>query len=153
MSFTVSVIVVEAEPAELFAQIVYVAVELRASGVPQILPFVAPKFRPDGSDVSRSQVVTSPPVLTELIVDIVVFLVNVYVFGEYDGIGAFKPTSSQTCPLNDSPEMLAQIVYVVLIAVEVGVPVIAHVPVVKLNPVGRAGKMPQAAPLTAVVEL
>ena len=77
MSFTVSVIVVEAEPAELFAQIVYVAVELRASGVPQILPFVAPKFRPDGSDVSRSQVVTSPPVLTELIVDIVVFLVNV----------------------------------------------------------------------------
>ena len=71
------------------------------------------------------------------------------VVGEYDRIGALRPTSSQTCPLNDSPEMLAQIVYVALLEVTVGVPVIAQVPVVRLNPVGRAGEMPQVAPDTA----
>ena len=45
--------------------------------------------------------------------------------------------------------MLAQIVYVALIAVAVGVPVIAQVPDVRLNPVGRVGEMPQVAPLTS----
>ena len=75
MSFTVNVIVVEAEPAELFAQIVYVAVEVIVSGVPQIVPFEAPKLSPDGNEVSRSHVVTSPPVLIGLIVVIVVPLV------------------------------------------------------------------------------
>ena len=110
MSFTMNVMVVEAAPAELFAQIVYVAVDVTVSGDPQIVPFEAPKLSPDGNEVSSSQVVTSPPVLLGEIVDIVVPLVKVYEFGEYDGIGAFKPTSSHTCPLNDSPEMLAQIV-------------------------------------------
>ena len=146
---TVNVMVVEAEPAELFAQIVYVAVEVTVSGVPQIVPLEAPKLSPDGNEVSRSQVVTSPPVLLGIIVEIVVSLVKVYVFGEYAGIGAFKPTSSHTCPLNDSPEMLAQIVYVALIAVAVGVPVIAQVPDVRLNPAGRAGEIPQVASSTS----
>ena len=45
--------------------------------------------------------------------------------------------------------MLAQIVYVAFSAVTVGVPVIAQVPVVRLNPVGRAGEMPQVASDTA----
>jgi len=45
--------------------------------------------------------------------------------------------------------MLAQIVYVAFNAVTVGVPVIAQVPVVRLNPVGRAGEMLQVAPLTS----
>ena len=67
--------VVEAEPAELFAQIVYVVVDVIVSGVPQIVPFEAPKLNPDGNEVSRSHVVTSPPVLIGLIVVIVVPLV------------------------------------------------------------------------------
>ena len=45
--------------------------------------------------------------------------------------------------------MFAQTVYVALTAVTVGVPVIAQVPVVRLNPVGRAGEIPQVAPDTA----
>ena len=63
--------------------------------------------------------------------------------------GAFNPTSSQTCPLNDWPEMLAHTVYVALVAVEVGVPVMVQVPAVKLSPVGSEGDIAQVAPLTA----
>ena len=63
--------------------------------------------------------------------------------------GAFKPTSNQICPLNDWPETLAQTVYVALVAVTVGVPVMAHVPAVKLRPVGREGEISQVAPVTA----
>ena len=63
--------------------------------------------------------------------------------------GAFKPTSSQIWPLNDWPEMLAHIVYDALVAVTVGVPVMAQVPAVRLRPVGREGEIEQVAPLTA----
>jgi hypothetical protein len=45
--------------------------------------------------------------------------------------------------------MLAQIVYVALLEVTVGVPVIAQVPVVRLNPVGKEGEILQVAPDTA----
>ena len=72
----------EAEPAELFAQIVNVFVETTVSGVPQIVPLEAPKLSPDGNVASRSHVVTSPPVLIGLIVVIVVPLVKVYELGE-----------------------------------------------------------------------
>ena len=75
MSFTVNVMVVEAEPAELFAQIVYVAVEVTVSGVPQIVSFEAPKMSPDGNVVPRSYVVTSPPVFVAVIGVIAVPLV------------------------------------------------------------------------------
>ncbi len=62
--------------------------------------------------------------------------------------GAFKPTSSQICPLNDWPDTLAQTVYVALLAVAVGVPVMAQVPDVKLRPAGSAGLMAQVASAT-----
>ena len=44
--------------------------------------------------------------------------------------------------------MLAHIVYVALVAVAVGVPVMVQVPAVKLSPVGSEGEMAQVAPLT-----
>ena len=66
------------------------------SGVPQMLPLLVPNERPDGKEPLMAHVVTSPPVLLGKIVDIVVSLVKVYEFGEYDGIGAFRPTSSHT---------------------------------------------------------
>ena len=62
-----NVIVVDAEPAELFAQIVNVVVETTESGVPQIVPLEAPKLSPDGNVVPRSHVVTSPPVFEAVI--------------------------------------------------------------------------------------
>ena len=62
--------------------------------------------------------------------------------------GAFNPTSSQIWPLNDWPEMLAHTVYVALVAVAVGVPVMVHVPAVRLSPVGSEGDIAQVAPLT-----
>ena len=43
----------------------------------------------------------------------------------------------------------AQTVYVALVAVAVGVPVMVHVPAVKLSPVGSEGEIEQVAPLTA----
>ena len=45
--------------------------------------------------------------------------------------------------------MLAHIVYVALVAVAVGVPVMVQVPAVKLRPVGSEGDMAQVAPETA----
>ena len=62
-SFTVSVIVVEPEPAELFAQTAYVVDAVIASGVPQMLPLVVPNVRPEGNEALMAHVVTSPPVL------------------------------------------------------------------------------------------
>ena len=62
MSFTVNVIVVEAEPAELFAQIVYVAVEVIVSGVPQIVPLLFSKFNPVGTLALIAQL-EIPPVV------------------------------------------------------------------------------------------
>ena len=52
------------------------------SGVPQMLPLLVPNERPDGREPLMAQVVTSPPVLTGLIVVIVVPLVKVYELGE-----------------------------------------------------------------------
>lgn len=80
------------------------------SGVPQMLPLVVPNERPDGKVALMAHVVTSPPVLLGTTVEMVLSLVKAYVVGEYEGIGALRPTSNQICPLNDWPEMLAHIV-------------------------------------------
>ena len=40
----------ENEPAELFAVTVYVALDISAVGVPQIVPFEEPKFMPVGRE-------------------------------------------------------------------------------------------------------
>ena len=63
-SLTVKVMLNESEPAELFAQTVYVEAEAIAVGVPQNVPLDVPKFKPAGRrPPSSSHVEISPPVL------------------------------------------------------------------------------------------
>ena len=57
---------VELEPAELLAQMVYVVAEVTVSGVPQIEPLLVPKVRPEGKVALMAQVVTPPPTLIGL---------------------------------------------------------------------------------------
>ena len=69
------VMVVEFDPAELLAQMVYVVAAVTVSGVPQILPLLVPKVRPEGKVALMAQVVTSPPTLIGLSVLMVESLV------------------------------------------------------------------------------
>ena len=74
-SIVVKVMVVEAEPAELFDQTVYVVDGVTASGVPQMLPLLVPKKSPEGSVPLMAHVETSPPVLLGTMVETVLSLV------------------------------------------------------------------------------
>ena len=66
------------EPPELFAQIVKLEVLNNCVGIPQIVPLLVPKFKPDGKVALMAQEVISPgpvrvgssgkSVLTELLV-------------------------------------------------------------------------------------
>ena len=65
-----SVSVAEAEPPELFAQIVNESdAEVKFTGVPQTLPFVVPKVRPVGKDGEISHEVIAPPEVVGVMVD------------------------------------------------------------------------------------
>ena len=74
-SLTVSVMVVEPDPAELLAHTVKVVDAVIVSGVPQMLPLLVPKERPEGKVALMAHVVTSPPVLVGTMVEMVVSLV------------------------------------------------------------------------------
>ena len=54
---------------------VYVVAAVTVSGVPQILPLLVPKDRPEGKVALMAQVVTSPPTLIGLSVLMVESLV------------------------------------------------------------------------------
>ena len=71
-SLMVMLIVVDFEPTELLAQIVYTSPDTITVGVPQIVPLLVPKLRPSGSDGSISH---------ELIEPLVLLLVKVGVVG------------------------------------------------------------------------
>ena len=61
-SLIVMLIVVDFEPAELFAQIVYTAPLITWVGVPQIVPLLVPKVSPVGRLALIAQDVTLPVV-------------------------------------------------------------------------------------------
>ena len=61
-SSIVMLIVVDFEPAELFAQIVYTAPLITWVGVPQIVPLLVSKVSPVGRVALIAQVVTLPVV-------------------------------------------------------------------------------------------
>ena len=59
-SLMVMLTVVDLEPAELFAQTVNTAPASTSLGVPQIVPLLVSKVRPDGNEALMAQEVTLP---------------------------------------------------------------------------------------------
>jgi hypothetical protein len=61
-SLMVMLIVVDFQPAELFAQIVNTSPETTTDGVPQIVPLLVSKVKPEGNDALIAHEVTLPVV-------------------------------------------------------------------------------------------
>ena len=105
-------ICVEVEPPELFAQTVYAtAVVCKTEGVPLMAPVLELKARPFGMDGLISHVVTAPPLIEGVVVDIAVPLMSVKLWDEYTiEFGARSTMVMFICVEAEPPELLAQIV-------------------------------------------
>ena len=82
--------VAEDEPPLLFAQIVNVLSVIKDVGVPQMVPLLVPKFRPDGRLGLMAQEVIAPEPVTVAFSGKSVLdwpLVSVMVDGEYESVG------------------------------------------------------------------
>ena len=82
--------VAEDEPPLLFAQIVNVLNVINEVGVPQIVPLLVPKFRPDGRAGLMAQEVIVPEPVTVAFSGKSVLdwpLVSVMLDGEYESVG------------------------------------------------------------------
>ena len=89
-SLTVMLTVAEDEPPLLFAQIVNVLVVINEVGVPQIVPLLVPKFRPDGRLGLMAQEVIVPEPATVAFSGKSVLdwpFVSVRFDGEYESVG------------------------------------------------------------------
>ena len=89
-SLMVMLTVAEDEPAELFAQIVNVLNVINEVGVPQMVPLLVPKFRPDGRLGLMAQEVIVPEPVTVAFSGKSVLdwpLVSVMLDGEYESVG------------------------------------------------------------------
>ena len=89
-SLTVMLTVAEDEPPLLFAQIVNVLNVINEVGVPQMVPLLVPKFRPDGRLGLMAQEVIVPEPVTVAFSGKSVLdwpLVSVMVDGEYESVG------------------------------------------------------------------
>ena len=82
--------VAEDEPPLLFAQIVNVLNVINEVGVPQMVPLLVPKFRPDGRLGLMAQEVIAPEPVTVAFSGKSVLdwpLVSVMLDGEYESVG------------------------------------------------------------------
>ena len=89
-SLTVMLTVAEDEPPLLFAQIVNVLNVINEVGVPQMVPLLVPKFRPDGRLGLMAQEVIVPEPVTVAFSGKSVLdwpLVSVMLDGEYESVG------------------------------------------------------------------
>jgi len=89
-SLMVMLTVAEDEPPLLFAQIVNVLNVINEVGVPQIVPLLVPKFRPDGRAGLMAQEVIVPEPVTVAFSGKSVLdwpLVSVMLDGEYESVG------------------------------------------------------------------
>ena len=89
-SLMVMLTVAEDEPPLLFAQIVNVLSVINEVGVPQIVPLLGPKFRPDGRLGLMAQEVIVPEPVTVAFSGKCVLdwpLVSVMLDGEYESVG------------------------------------------------------------------
>ncbi len=89
-SLTVMLTVAEDEPPLLFAQIVNVLNVINEVGVPQMVPLLVPKFRPDGRLGLMAQEVIVPEPVTVAFSGKPVLdwpLVSVMLDGEYESVG------------------------------------------------------------------
>ena len=89
-SLMVMLTVAEDEPPLLFAQIVNVLNVINEVGVPQIVPLLVPKFRPDGRLGLMAQEVIVPEPVTVAFSGKSVLdwpLVSVMLDGEYESVG------------------------------------------------------------------
>tara|TARA_Y100000766_G_scaffold215801_1_gene187598 strand:- start:6 stop:332 length:327 start_codon:yes stop_codon:yes gene_type:complete len=106
-------ICVEVEPPELFAQTVYAtAVVCNAVGVPLMAPVLELNVRPRVvMDGLISHVVTAPPLMDGVVVDIAVPLVSVKLWDEYTIEFGARSTMVMFISVEaEPPELLAQIV-------------------------------------------
>ena len=89
-SLMVMLTVAEDEPPLLFAQIVNVLNVINEVGVPQMVPLLVPKFRPDGRLGLMAQEVIVPEPVTVAFSGKSVLdwpLVSVMLDGEYESVG------------------------------------------------------------------
>ena len=89
-SLTVMLTVAEDEPPLLFAQIVNVLNVINEVGVPQMVPLLVPKFRPDGRLGLMAQEMIVPEPVTVAFSGKSVLdwpLVSVMLDGEYESVG------------------------------------------------------------------
>ena len=89
-SLMVMLTVAEDDPPLLFAQIVNVLSVINEVGVPQIVPLLVPKFRPDGRLGLMAQEVIVPEPVTVAFSGKSVLdwpLVSVMLDGEYESVG------------------------------------------------------------------
>ena len=97
-------------PPVFVADTVYTAVEVIAVGVPQIVPLLDPKFRPDGTDGEIDQVTTAPPLIVGVVEVIATSFVSVYDVGEYAIIGRASLTTIVISVVSVPPLLVAVIV-------------------------------------------
>jgi len=121
----------EVEPAELFAQTVYVAAVIcKTEGVPLMAPVLELNNKPLGTAGVISQLVTAPPPTLGVLVLMATPLVKVMFSGEYARLfGAGGVTQRLNSPVLEMPvDAVAVRLYVVLEPATVGVPLMVHVP-------------------------
>lgn len=97
-------------PPVFVADTVYTAEEVIAVGVPQIVPLLDPKFRPDGTDGEIDHVTTAPPLTVGVVEVIATSFVSVYDVGEYAIIGRASLTTIVISVVSVPPLLVAVIV-------------------------------------------
>ena len=94
-SLMVMLTVAEDEPPLLFAQIVNVLSVIKDVGVPQMVPLLVPKFKPEGKAGLMAQEVIAPDPVTDAFSGKSVLdwpFVSVRFSGEYDSVGSSSTT-------------------------------------------------------------
>ena len=132
------------EPPELFAQMVKFEVLNNCVGMPQIVPLVVPKFRPDGKVALMAQEVISPgPVRVALSGKsmLTVLLVKFNELGTYERTGTWSTMVMLISALLEPPELLAQMVKFDVLNNCVGTPQIVPLLVPKFKPDGKVALM------------
>lgn len=108
-------------------------------------------FNPEGSEGDALQVPLSPE-FEGVMDEIATSLLKVNGEPEYAMFGAIVVTQSMISPVLEAPvDEVAVTLYVVLVPLIVGVPLMVHVPWFSVNPFGSEGVMLQVAPDTSAL--
>ena len=130
----------------MFAQMVKFEVLNNCVGMPQIVPLLRPKFKPEGKVALIAQEVISPgPVRVALSGKsmLTVLLVKFNELGTYERTGTWSTMVMLISALLEPPELFAQMVKFEVLNNCVGIPHIVPLLVPKFSPLGRLALISQ----------